>query len=182
MNMDVVKPGDKLNKISGINDFIATPLVLLFYPMMDEEILEIIQNMDQFGSARIAFISKEKLQLSGSDNIWFIKDDDKETLFKAFGVAGNNCKAAFWIGEDGAIMTKIQQLTNMKFLLENIIPNSGCFSDKKPEKEDEIMNEDHERREGLSWKSKPIRVGAILFSLIILLAVSLGFAYEFGNI
>ena len=182
MNMDVVKPGDQLNKILGINDFIAAPLVLFFYPMWDEEILEIIEKKCQIGSAHIAFISKEKLQLLGSDNIWFIKDDDQETHFKAFGVTGNNYKAAFWIEEDGAILTKIQQLTNMKFLLENIIPDSACFTDKKPEMEDEIMNEDHERREGLSWKSKPIRVGVILFSLLILLAVSLGFGYDFGNI
>ena len=180
MNMDVVKPGDKLSNILGINDLIAAPLLLLFYPMMDEEILEIIQQKDRIGSAHIAFISKEKLELLGSDNIWFIKDDDEETLFKAFGVSGNNFKAAFWIEEDGAIMTKIQQLTKMRFLFENIIPDSVAFTDKKPEMEDEIMNEDYERKEGFSWKSKPIRVGATLFCLIILLAVSLGFGYEFG--
>ena len=175
--MEVVQPGEKLNKILGINDFIAAPLVLLFYPEMDEEILEIIQHKDVFGPAHIAFISKEFLDIPGSNTIWFIKDDEQETIFKAFDVVGNNLKAAFWVEEDGTILTKIQQLTDMKFVLENLIPG---YLDNKPEMEDETMNEDHEREEGiLPWKSEPIIVGAILFSLIILLTVSLGCGYGY---
>ena len=106
--VEVVQPGDKLNKILGINDFIAAPLVLLFYPEMDEEILEIIQQKEIFGPAHIAFISKEILDIPGSNTIWFIKDDEQETIFKAFDVVGNNIKAAFWVEEDGTISTKIQ--------------------------------------------------------------------------
>ena len=62
--VDVVHPGDKLDKIFGIHDRIAVPLplVLLFYPVMDEEILEIIQQKEMFGSAtQLVFISKENL-------------------------------------------------------------------------------------------------------------------------
>ena len=151
--VEVVQPGDKLNKILGINDFIAAPLVLLFYPEMDEEILEIIQQKEIFGPAHIAFISKEILDIPGSNTIWFIKDDEQETIFKAFDVVGNNIKAAFWVEEDGTISTKIQQLTNMKFLLENLIPG---YLDRKTQMEDEAMNEDPEREKGnFPWKSEP---------------------------
>ena len=132
--VEVVQPGDKLNKILGINDFIAAPLVLLFYPEMDEEILEIIQQKEMFGPAHIAFISKEFLDIPGSNTIWFIQDDEKDTIFKAFDVVGNNIKAAFWVEEDGTISIKIQQLKNMKFLRENLIPG---YLDRKTEMEDE---------------------------------------------
>ena len=177
--VDVVQPGDKLDKIFGIHDLIAVPLplVLLFYPVMDEEILEIIQQKEMFGSAtQLVFISKENLPLLGSNTVSFIKDDEQETIFKAFGVVGNNLKAAFWVKEDGEIMTKIQQLTDMKFLLDDLIPGSR---DKIPEIDDETMNEDQEREEVVfPWKSEPIHiVGGILF--LILLVVFHGFGYGY---
>merc|ERR1712156_192480 len=184
MNTEVVKlnPGDKLCKILSVTDFIRAPLVLLFYPRMNDEILQIIRKKDLvFGSAHVAFISKEKLQLPRSEDVWFITDDDQQTIFNAFGVVGNNCKAAIWIEEKGIIMTKIQQLINMKFLLDNLIPNSGCALEKTTGMPDKAMKEYRKRKEPtFSWKIKPIIVRIILFPLIILLAVFLGFGYEFG--
>ena len=177
--MDVVKPGDKLSKILGINDFIAAPLLLLFYPMMDEEILEIIQKKENFGVTHVAFISKEDFHLPGSNNVWFIKDDEHETIFQAFEVVGNNCKAAVWVGEDGEIMTKVQQLTDMKFLIENLIPG---YSDKNLEM-DETQNESLKKEESifhLKTKTIPI-VGVLLSCLLILLAVFI-IGYEYCQV
>ena len=174
--VDVVQPGDKLNKVPGICDLIATPILLLFYPEMDEEILEIVQQKES--ATHIAFISKENLPLLGSTTVWVIKDDEQETFFKAFGVVGNNLKAAFWVNEGGEILSKIQQLTDMKFRLDHLIPGSDS-GDKKPEMEDDTVNEDQEREEGVfPWKSEPIyRGGGILF--LILLVVFLGYGYDY---
>ena len=46
---EVVQPGDTLKKVLGIHDLLAVPLLLLFDPVMDEEILEIIQQKEAFG-------------------------------------------------------------------------------------------------------------------------------------
>ena len=189
--MEVVKPGEKLASILGINDFIAASLVLLFYPLMDDEILEIIGNKKQmFGSAHIAFISKENLPglqriFAESNTIWFIKDEE-ETIFNDFGVVGNNLKAAFWVDKDGVIMAKVQQLTDMKFCLENLIPTWEMELDNKTDAEDECietMIEDHER-ERVSSKNKkrePFIIGALVFSLLVLLALSIGYHFLFNK-
>ena len=188
--MVVVKPGEKLNEELGINDFIAASLVLLFYPLMDDEILEIIANKKQlFGSAHIALISKENLPpglqriFAESNTIWFIKDEE-ETIFNDFDVVGNNCKAAFWVDKDGIIMAKVQQLTDMKFCLENLIPNSEMELDQENTREDErieTMIKDRERGRVSSnnKKREPFIIGALVFSLLVLLALSIGYHFLF---
>ena len=184
----MVKPGEKLASILGINDFIAASLVLLFYPVMDDEIPEIISKKYQlFGSAHIAFISKENLPglqriFDESNTIWFVKDEAE--IFSAFGVDGNNYKAAFWVDKDGVIMAKVQQLTDMKFCLENLIPNSEMELDQENTREDErieTMIEDRERERVSSnnKKREPFIIGALVFSLLVLLALSIGYHFLF---
>ena len=81
-------------------------------------------------------------------------------------------------------MAKVQQLTDMKFCLENLIPDSEMELDQENTREDErieTMIEDRER-ERVSSKNKkrePFIIGALVFGLLVLLALSIGYHFLF---